>query len=201
MEKKQEICAFDFDGTLTRGDTFLPFLYSLYGRRRVWSALVRFLPKLALMKLRLYPNGKAKEEVFKYFCTDMSEMEFEWFGERFVNKCRHLIRPKGMEAVRRAVESGATVLVVTASIDLYVKLFFREFGSKVTVIGTRVEFGCDGATGRFDGGNCYGPEKARRILELFPDRQSYRLTAYGDSRGDREMLAMADEAHYKPFRR
>ena len=49
--------------------------------------------------------------------------------------------------------------------------------------------------------NCKGAEKVRRILGLFPDRESYRLTAFGDSRGDREMLAMADEAHYKPFRK
>jgi phosphoserine phosphatase len=34
-----------------------------------------------------------------------------------------------------------------------------------------------------------------------PDRSSYRLVAYGDSRGDRELLAAADEAHYKPFRK
>ena len=49
-------------------------------------------------------------------------------------------------------------------------------------------------TGRFLTPNCYGQEKVRRILTLHPDRSAYHLTAYGDSRGDREMLAFADEA-------
>ena len=55
-------------------------------------------------------------------------------------------------------------------------------------------------TGRLATANCNGAEKPRRILALFPHREDYRLVAFGDSRGDREMLAMADEAHYKPFR-
>ena len=48
--------------------------------------------------------------------------------------------------------------------------------------------------------NCYGEEKVRRILALYPDRSEYHLIAFGDSRGDKELLAFADEAHYKPFR-
>ena len=48
--------------------------------------------------------------------------------------------------------------------------------------------------------NCYGPEKVRRIREVFPDRDNYHLTAFGDSRGDKEMLDYADQGYYKPFR-
>jgi phosphoserine phosphatase len=36
-----------------------------------------------------------------------------------------------------------------------------------------------------------------RILALYPDRNTYHLTAYGDSRGDKELLAFADESHYQ----
>ena len=43
-------------------------------------------------------------------------------------------------------------------------------------------------------------ERVRRMEEAFPGREGYRVVAFGDSRGDREMLAFADEAHYKPFR-
>ena len=32
------------------------------------------------------------------------------------------------------------------------------------------------------------------------NRQDYYLTAFGDSRGDKEMLAWADESYFKPFR-
>ena len=40
----------------------------------------------------------------------------------------------------------------------------------------------------------------RRIREVFPDRDNYHLTAFGDSRGDKEMLDYADQGYYKPFR-
>lgn len=32
------------------------------------------------------------------------------------------------------------------------------------------------------------------------DRSQYDIEAFGDSRGDKEMLAFANKGHYKPFR-
>ena len=68
------------------------------------------------------------------------------------------------------------------------------------IVGTRIEVENGMVTGRFLTPNCYGEEKVRRLLEVLPDRRLYHLTAYGDSRGDRALLAYADEAHFKPFR-
>ena len=48
--------------------------------------------------------------------------------------------------------------------------------------------------------NCYGEEKVKRLLQLYPERTEYWLTAYGDSRGDTELLDFANESYYKPFR-
>ena len=65
------------------------------------------------------------------------------------------------------------------------------------VIATRLETdGVGRVTGRYDGGNCYGAEKARRLRALLGEA-AVELYAYGDSRGDREMLAMADHAYYR----
>ena len=48
------------------------------------------------------------------------------------------------------------------------------------------------------GANCRGPEKVRRLQAEFGDK--VRLdAAYGDSDGDREMLAIAEEAGLKVF--
>ena len=55
-------------------------------------------------------------------------------------------------------------------------------------------------TGKFAVPNCNGSEKVRRIKEIFPNRSEYFLTAYGDSHGDKEMLAEADESFYRVFR-
>ena len=68
------------------------------------------------------------------------------------------------------------------------------------MLGTQIEVKDGMLTGRFLTRNCYGQEKVNRILALYPNRQDYYLTAFGDSRGDKEMLAWADESYFKPFR-
>jgi len=98
--------------------------------------------------------------------------------------------------VKQAQAGHAEVLIVSASIDYWVQPFFPE----VKVVGTQVEVEDGCLTGRFLTKNCYGQEKVNRILALYPHRNEYELIAFGDSAGDKELLAFADEAHYKPFR-
>ena len=88
------------------------------------------------------------------------------------------------------------MLIVSASIDNWVQPFFP----KVKIVGTQVEVENGLLTGRFLTKNCYGQEKVNRILAIYPNRREYKLIAFGDSEGDKELLAFADEAHYKPFR-
>ena len=116
--------------------------------------------------------------------------------QRFAADNRHLLRPKGEATLRQAQAEGAVVLIVSASIDNWVMPFFPS----VQVMGTQIEVNDGRLTGRFLTRNCYGQEKVNRILECYPHREDYHLTAYGDSRGDQELLAFADESHYKPFR-
>jgi phosphatidylglycerophosphatase C len=68
------------------------------------------------------------------------------------------------------------------------------------VIGTTLAFDAeDRVTGLLGGPNCRGPEKVRRLREIFGPE--VRLTAaYGDTGGDTEMLAIADEAGYRVFK-
>jgi phosphoserine phosphatase len=65
---------------------------------------------------------------------------------------------------------------------------------------TKVEVKEGRLTGRFLTKNCFGKQKVVRLQELYPDRKEMVLTAYGDSRGDKEMLDYANEGYYKPFR-
>lgn len=68
------------------------------------------------------------------------------------------------------------------------------------VLCTEAEFdGNDVLTGNFATDNCYGMEKVRRLKQKYPDRQKFKLVAYGDSSGDREMLDFADEGFNRHF--
>ena len=91
------------------------------------------------------------------------------------------------ERLQWHLRQGHKVYVISASIEEWVKPFFRTLGD-VTVLATKARPDLSG----FASNNCYGQEKVERLLKAEPDRANYYLYAYGDSRGDREMLAFSD---------
>ena len=191
----RKIVAFDFDGTLTTKDTLLAFIRYAKGSTGFWLGFLRYSPQLVLMKLGLYPNYKAKQKVFAHFFKGMTLEAFDALCQRFASDNRHLLRPQALEVLNKAISEGAEVVIVSASIDNWVQPFFAD----VTVLGTQIEVENGLLTGRFLTNNCYGQEKVNRILARYPNREDYHLTAYGDSRGDKELLTFADEPHYKVF--
>ena len=192
----KQIVAFDFDGTLTTKDTLIAFIRYACGFWAFVVGFLRYLPQLVLMKLGLYPNYKAKQKVFAHFFKGMTIETFNELCQRFAHDNMHLLRSQGIKTLMQAQDDGAEVVIVSASIDNWVQPFFAD----VTVLGTQIEVENGVLTGRFLTNNCYGQEKVNRMLARYPHREDYHLTAYGDSRGDKELLAFADESHYKPFR-
>ena len=188
----KQIYAFDFDGTLTTRDTLLVFIRYACGTRAFLLGVLRYAYQLVLMKLGFYPNWKAKQHIFSYFFKGIDLEAFNTLCRQFAADNRQLLRPEGHQLIAQAQAEGADVLIVSASIDNWVQPFFPE----VTVLGTQIEVIDGRLTGRFLTKNCYGQEKVNRILALYPDRSSYHLTAYGDSRGDKELLAFADSPHW-----
>lgn len=206
---KKKVYLFDFDGTLTCADTLLEFIRYACGRRRFFIGFALFSPLLVLMKLHLYPNYRAKQRLFAWYFKGMSIDNFDLVCRSFAHHNQRLMRQKALDKLREIFHNNETLCVVSASIDNWVRPFFDNISkasrSDFRVIGTEVEVDTDGVlTGRFRTHNCYGAEKVRRVLEAMPQLKSNRddfwVIACGDSRGDKELLEFADEAHFKPFR-
>ena len=200
---KKKIYCFDFDGTLTTSDTLLEFIKYAKGRGRFLMVFLMYSPLLVLMKLHLYPNWKAKQQIFAHLFAGMRIEKFDALCRGFAEENQHLLRPKGITLVHEALVAGAQVFIVSASIDNWVRPFFDIRNLKgVQVLGTQIEVEDDKLTGRFKSNNCYGKEKVHRIAEVLKsfERSEYEIEAFGDSRGDKEMLAFADKGHFKPFR-
>jgi HAD superfamily phosphoserine phosphatase-like hydrolase len=121
---------------------------------------------------------------------------------------RGLLSPQLEQAGRQALERGERVVVLSASIDRWVQACLNQFIDDTThfkVLGTQIEVANGRLTGKFSTLNCYGSEKVRRLKEWLESEKvgtkgALEMIAYGDSRGDKELLAMAKESHYKPFR-
>ena len=200
---KKKIYCFDFDGTLTTSDTLLEFIKYAKGRGRFLMVFLMYSPLLVLMKLHLYPNWKAKQRIFAHLFAGMRIEKFDALCRGFAEENQHLLRPKGITLVHEALVAGAQVFIVSASIDNWVRPFFDIRNLKgVQVLGTQIEVEDGKLTGRFKSNNCYGKEKVHRIAEVLKsfERSEYEIEAFGDSRGDKEMLAFADKGHFKPFR-
>lgn len=195
-----KVYAFDFDGTLTKKDTFLAFIEYAKGYGKTFWGFFLFSPILILMKLRLFPNWKAKQMVFSWFFKGMNINEFNQICHEFADRNQRIIRTRGWDTIRKALANGEQVIIITASIENWVKPFFKEFGNQIKVEGTKIDVRINQITGQFLTQNCYGVEKTKRLKEVFPYRQAYELIAFGDSNGDRYLLNEADESHYKPFR-
>ena len=200
---KKKIYCFDFDGTLTTSDTLLEFIKYAKGRGRFLMVFLMYSPLLVLMKLHLYPNWKAKQQIFAHLFAGMRIEKFDALCRGFAEENQHLLRPKGITLIHEALVAGAQVFIVSASIDNWVRPFFDIRNLKgVQVLGTQIEVEDGKLTGRFKSNNCYGKEKVHRIAEVLKsfERSEYEIEAFGDSRGDKEMLAFADKGHFKPFR-
>jgi HAD superfamily hydrolase (TIGR01490 family) len=195
---KPVVAAFDFDGTLTRRDTMFPFLMHTLGRTAFVRHVFALLPTLAGYGLGLIRNDIAKEKVFIRCLAGMNMDELMRKGELFAaNVLPNLLRPEAMQRLNWHKLQGHRCVLISASLELYVRPWAINAGFD-DVIATHLQIHEEGhATGKLDGANCFGMEKVQRLQALLGDRDGYTLYAYGDSRGDRELLSSADYAYYR----
>ena len=192
------IVAFDFDGTLTVADSFTGFLKWRAGPLAYWSGVASLAP-MAAGYVRDRDRGRLKAAAIKHFLGGTSRAELEDAARRYAEgHARRLLRPDALRAWTRWRERGARLVIVSASPEEIVQPFARGLGAD-QLLATRLAYDDqDRLTGRLDGLNCRGPEKVRRLQAEFGDKV-HLDAAYGDSDGDREMLAIAEEAGLKVF--
>ena len=190
------LALFDFDGTLTTKDSFIAFIKYYHGTARLLMGLVLNLPVLLIYKARLLPNWKAKERIMQYFFGGVDLVKFNQKAREFsIVEIPKMLKNDMIEHLSRHKEVGNDVFLVSASFENWLIPWAERLG--LTVIGSRVESTSSKVTGKIDGKNCYGPEKVIRVQQQVDVSKYEKIYSYGDSRGDREMLALADFAIYR----
>ena len=192
------VAAFDFDGTLTVGDSFLAFLGWRMGDRRWAVALMRLAPA-ALGYILTRDRRRLKTAAVKVCLRGLSRDALAREAEQFAaGAWERLMRPDALRAWARHGEAGDLRVIVTASPEEVVRPFAERLGADA-LIGSRLAWTDEARVGEgLDGANCRGAEKVRRLRERFgPDLEV--ADAYGDTAGDREMLALARRGHLRRF--
>ena len=196
----QKLILFDFDGTLTTKDSMLEFVRFLRGDFRLYAGYAVLGPLLAGFKLGLFSNEKAKRAFLRYHLSNVPQSILKRRAEAFAREViPGFLRPEGMAALERYRAEGHRVVLVSASLDIWLEPWARMNG--LELLCTQADWTTEGKfSGQFATPNCQGPEKVRRLKEAIDIAEYETVVAYGDSSGDKEMLALAAESHYKPFR-
>ncbi len=198
-EASPPLVAFDFDGTLTVRDSFTAFLKWRVSGGRWTIGMIRLAPA-ALSYLLHRDRGRIKAAAIREFLKGVPQERLEAQARKFAEgHAQSLFRPDALAVWRRWRAQGARMVIVTASPDLVVAPFARGIGADL-LIGTRLAFDLNGkVVGSLQGPNCRGPEKVVRLRETFGENMKL-AAAYGDTSGDTEMLAIAQERGYRIFK-
>ena len=191
------IAFFDFDGTLTRRDTFLPWLQQLLGTPTLFLRLLQTSPVLLGYIAGWVANDRAKETLLRACVAGRHVDELQEVANHYArHELRSLLRPEGMARLDWHREQGHDCVLVSASLDLYLEPWAAEQGF-AGLLCSRLEVNAEGrVSGNLAGDNCHGEVKVKLIREWLEGRNTGTLYAYGDTRGDLPMLRMADEGYY-----
>lgn len=192
MPVRRTVAAFDFDGTLSSRDNFLPFLRLVAGRRDYTRALAAAAPALVRAARDPARRDDAKAVVLRRTLGGRREDALRDLGTRYARLVvtRHL-HPAVVARLEAHRVAGHELVLVSASLHLYLDRVAELLGIPV-VLATAMAVGPDGRlTGEIHGANVRGAEKARR-LDAWLDGDEVTVFAYGDSDGDAELLARAD---------
>ena len=193
----RKLYCFDFDGTLTHKDTMFLYL-KFYDATKYRIQFVKHIPLFILLKLKLADAEKVKKSFIASILKGERKTEIEKKSELFFQEFYpELFRENALQFIKNIDRENTECYIVSASLDIWVAPFAKEFQMKL--LTTQAEFKNDKFTGNFIGKNCNGAEKVNRIKEAIDGKKFDKIIAFGDTSGDREMLAWANESHFEFF--
>lgn len=192
-----DLALFDFDGTLTRCETFPRFLRAFVPADRQRAARWSLAPQVLGYRLGLVAGTRVRAAVVRRGLAGLPLADFEAAARDWSRReLPALLRPQALARLRAHRDRGDTVLVVSGNFEVLLQHFAD--GEGVAALGSRLEVRDGLLTGRYAGPQCVLEEKVVRVKARVDTRGFQRIHAYGDTREDRPMLLLADVAHFLP---
>jgi phosphatidylglycerophosphatase C len=193
----RRLALFDLDGTLSRHDTFVPYVLLLLARRPGrWIRLPLLLLPLAGYLLRRLDRGELKGAVLRLLFAGLPRRVIDAWSERFADgSVPGRMFAEGLAAIRSHLASGDHVVLLSASPDLYVPLIARRLGAH-EVHCTAIRWQGERLDGRLAGPNRRDHEKSRVLDALRAAHPGLPVIAYGNSGADLIHMRRCEEAVY-----
>jgi phosphatidylglycerophosphatase C len=191
------VAAFDVDGTLTTGDSVVPFLRRAAGT----GDLVRAFAKrpLATVGSALRRDRDELKALAIGALRGRRWADLLTLGEAYADELTaRRLRADTVARLAWHRQRGHRIVLVSASLRPYLVPLGTQLGVDA-VLCCEIQVAEGIVTGLLDGPNCRGPEKLRRLHEWLRGQElsdRAEIWAYGDSAGDRELLAGASRSFF-----
>ena len=197
----RRVAAFDFDGTLSRRDTLVPFLAQASGRSRFAAAVGRLGISGARRDVDLRDRDGVKEQLLRELFAGRDEQELRHLGTRYARDLlSDQLRPEVLSRLEDHRRAGHEVLFVSASLVYYLEPLAELLGVHAVLAVEPAQR--DGRlTGELVRPNVRAEQKALRLREWLDvpadgPVEGVRIYGYGNSSGDHALLSMSDHAYW-----
>lgn len=171
-------------------------MYFAIDPRRIAVGKVVLTPLVVGYRLGILSASATRASVAAFGFRGRREADVRHAGSNYARDVLlGVIRPKALERINWHKAQGDVVVVVSASLDVYLADWCRRL--ELDVICTELEARDGTLTGRYRHGDCTGKEKSRRILEKYNLRDYPVIYAYGDTKEDHEMLSIANRKYFR----
>ena len=188
-----QIAVFDLDGTITRRDTLWPYLRG-WARRHprpgFWPGAAGAAAGFPLDRDR----GRLKSRLIQIAMGGAARPDvIAWTAEYVASLGDAELCPGALEAIARHRAAGDRLVLLSASVDLYVPEIGRRLRFDETIC-TAVAWDGDRLDGSLTSENRRGVEKRRRVEALRAARPTLRLVAYANAASDFPHFEAVEEA-------
>jgi len=198
---KRKVAAFDFDGTLSKRDTLMPFLLRVTGPSRFAQILAQIGFSGMRRSIHLRDRDEVKAEMIHRAMCGRRKEDLQRLGRLYARDLLvNELNPVVLERLQQHRDACHELLFVSASLTYYLEPLAEALGvNAVIAVEPTVESGL--LTGNMNFPNVRAEQKAIRLRAWLSETaidpmSSVELWSYGNSSGDNELLKMADHAYW-----
>ena len=187
-QEPKTLALFDFDGTLYPHDSFTGFIFYALRKRHIVKRGLQILPWIQAYYLKLYPAHRMRPKLYTSMFKDSNAEEILQLAQEYAAILVDKLDPALFNQLRKHQQLGHDVVLVSASLDLYLKPVCNYLN--IDLICSEVEIKAGKITGFYQTPDCSNIQKKIRILEKYNLQDYAEIYAYGNSEEDEEMLRL-----------
>lgn len=192
-KKNKNLALFDFDGTLCSKDSFTGFIFYALSKRHILKQGLKILPWIQAYYFKAYPAHSMRSKLFRAMFTQANHVHLQVLAQDYANSLIPFLHPALLSQLKQHQRLGDDVVLVSASIDIYLTHVCRLLN--IDLICTETEILNKIYTGEYASADCSSEQKKVRILEKYHLDEYDVIYAYGNSAEDDAMLSLADHSY------